>query len=213
MAATSGHFEVVEPLLDAVACAPPGWADELFEPAGGAAASNLINVPALTTLVRSFVAQYHGDAEATVAFATQTLAETKPGERLLSANAQVFLAVAEWLRGRLTEAERAIAASVTGWRETGLLTMASWGYYSLVLIQRAQGRLDAAVQTCEQALDTLVTSGRRRQPPDWATWAWPRSPTSGTTSTSPCGTRPRASRCAASSSTALRWPTAWPRWR
>ena len=159
MAATSGHFEVVEPLLDAVACAPPGWADEPFEPAGGAAASNLINVPALTTLVRSFVAQYHGDAEATVAFATQTLAKIKPGERLLSANAHVFLAVAEWLRGRLTEAERGIAASVTAWRETGQLTVAAWGYYSLVLIQRAQGRLDAAVQTCEQALDTLVTAG------------------------------------------------------
>ena len=160
MAATSGHFEVVEPLLDAVECAPPGWADEPFEPAGGAAASNLINVPALTTLVRSFLAQYHGDAEATVAFATQTLAKIKPGERLLSANAHVFLAVAEWLRGRLTEAERGIAASVTAWRETGQLTVAAWGYYSLVLIQRAQGRLDAAVQTCEQALDTLVTASQ-----------------------------------------------------
>ena len=160
MAATSGHFEVVEPLLDAVECAPPGWADEPFEPVGGEAASNLINVPALTTLVRSFVAQYHGDAEATAAFATQTLAEIKPGERLLSANAHVFLAVAEWLRGRLTEAGRAIAASVTAWRETGQFTVAAWGYYSLVLIQRAQGRLDAAVQTCEQALDSLVTSGR-----------------------------------------------------
>ncbi|HEY1322832.1 MAG TPA: LuxR C-terminal-related transcriptional regulator [Streptosporangiaceae bacterium] len=160
MAATSGHFEVVEPLLDAVACAPPGWADEPFEPAGGAVASNLINVPALTTLVRSFVAQYHGDAEATAAFATQTLAEVKPGERMLSTNAQVFLAVAEWLRGRLTEAERAIAASVTGWREAGQLTLAAWSYYSLLLIQRAQGRLDAAVLTCQQALDTLVAGGR-----------------------------------------------------
>ena len=160
MAATSGHFEVVEPLLDAVACAPHDWADEPFEPAGGAAASNLINVPALTTLVRSFAAQYHGDAEATAAFATQTLAKIKPGERLLSANAQIFLAVAEWLRGRLTEAEHAIAASVTGWREAGQLTMAAWSYYSLVLIQRAQGRLDAALKTCQQALDTLVSSGR-----------------------------------------------------
>ena len=213
MAATSGHFEVVEPLLDAVACAPHDWADEPFEPAGGAAASNLINVPALTTLVRSFAAQYHGDAEATAAFATQTLAKIKPGERLLSANAQIFLAVAEWLRGRLTEAEHAIAASVTGWREAGQLTMAAWSYYSLVLIQRAQGRLDAALKTCQQALDTLVSSGLPALPPDWATWAWPRSPTSGTNSTSPCGTQPRASRCAASSSTALRWPTAWPRWR
>ena len=33
MAATSGRLEVVEPLLDAVDCAPPGWADEPFEPA------------------------------------------------------------------------------------------------------------------------------------------------------------------------------------
>jgi LuxR family maltose regulon positive regulatory protein len=160
MAMTSGHFEVAEPLLDAVARAPHDWADEPFEPVGGAAASNLINVPALTTLVRSFAAQYYGDAEATAAFATQTLAEIKPGERLLSANAHVFLAVAEWLRGRLTEAERAIASSVTEWRETGQLTMTAWSYHSLVLIRRAQGRLDAAVQTCEQALDTLVTAGR-----------------------------------------------------
>ena len=160
MAATAGHFEVVEPLLDAVECAPDDWADEPFEPVGGVVASNLINVPALTTLVRSFVAQYYGDAEATAALAAQTLAEIKPGERLLSANANVFLAVAEWLCGRLTEAERAIAASVTEWRETRMLTMAAWGCYSLVLIQRAQGRLDAAVLTCEQALDSLVTAGR-----------------------------------------------------
>jgi LuxR family maltose regulon positive regulatory protein len=160
MAATTGHFEVVESRLDAVECAPHDWADEPFEPVGGAAASNLINVPALTTLVRSFAAQYYGDAEATATFARQTLAQIRPGERLLSANASVFLAVAEWLCGRLTEAERTIAASVTEWRETGQLTVAAWGYYSLVMIQRAQGRLDAAVQTCEQALDTLVTAGR-----------------------------------------------------
>ena len=52
MAATSGRIEVMEPLLDAVECAPPGWADEPFEPTAGAAASHLINVPAMTTLHR-----------------------------------------------------------------------------------------------------------------------------------------------------------------
>ena len=160
MAATSGHIEVVEPLLDAVECAPPGWADEPFEPTAGVAASHLINVPALTTLLRGYLAQLHGDAEATAAFATQALAESKPEERLLSAAAHGFLAVAEWLRGRLTEAERAFASSVTGWRETGQLTITAWGYYELALIRRAQGRLDAAALTCEQALDSLVTSGR-----------------------------------------------------
>ena len=160
MAADRGQPEVVEPLLEAVDCAPHDWADEPFEPASGAAASFLINVPALTTLHRSYLAQLHGDAEATAAFATQTLAESKPEEGALSATAQGFLAVAEWLRGRLTKAERALASSVTGWRETGQLTLIAWGCYELVLIQLAQGRLDAAALTCEQALDSLVTSGR-----------------------------------------------------
>jgi LuxR family transcriptional regulator, maltose regulon positive regulatory protein len=68
--------------------------------------------------------------------------------------------VAEWLRGRLTEAERAFASSVTGWREIGQLTITAWGYYSLALLLRAQGRLDEAALTCERALDTLVTAGR-----------------------------------------------------
>jgi LuxR family transcriptional regulator, maltose regulon positive regulatory protein len=160
MAATSGHLKVAEPLLDAVECAPPDWADEPFEPTVGVAVSLLINVPALTTLHRSYIAQLRSDAEATAAFATQALADIKPEERLLNVTAHALLAVAEWLRGRLMEAERAFASSVTGWRETGQLMMTAWGWYQLVLIQRAQGRLDAAVLTCQQALDTLVTSGR-----------------------------------------------------
>ena len=68
--------------------------------------------------------------------------------------------MAEWLRGQLTDAERAFAASVTGWRETSQPTLIAWGYYELVLIRRGQGRLDAAALTCEQALDSLVTSVR-----------------------------------------------------
>ena len=160
MAATSGHIDVVEPLLNAVECAPPGWADEPFEPTAGVAASFLINVAALTTLLRGYLAQLHGDAEATAAFAAQALAQTKPEERLPGAAAQRFLAVAEWLRGRLTEAERALASGVTGWREAGHLTTTAVCWYDLALVRLAQGRLDAAMLTCEQALDSFVTSGR-----------------------------------------------------
>ena len=120
---------MVEPLLDAVECVPPGWADEPFEPAVGVAVSLLVNVLALTTLDRGYLAQLHGDAEATAAFATQALAEIKPEERALSAAAHALLAVAEWLRGRLAAAERAFASSVTGWHETGQLTITAWGYY------------------------------------------------------------------------------------
>ena len=159
MAATSGRLHVVEPLLDAVECAPPGWSDESFEPTPSVAASFLINVPALTMLLRGYLAQFRGDAEATAAFAAQALAESKPEERLLSTSAHAFVGVAEWLRGRLTEAERAIASSVTGWREAGHLTTTAVRWYELVLVRRAQGRLDAAVLTCQRALDSLVTSG------------------------------------------------------
>jgi hypothetical protein len=68
MAATSGHIEVVEPLLDAVEHAPPDWTDEPFEPTAGVAASHLINVPATTTLIRRYLAQLHSAAGATATF-------------------------------------------------------------------------------------------------------------------------------------------------
>ena len=93
-------------------------------------------------------------------------AEIEPGERLLSAAAHGRLAVAESAaRIELVEAERAFAASVTvSWHETGQLTTTAWGWYELALIQRAQGRLDAAALTCQQALDALGhVAGRRGQ--------------------------------------------------
>ena len=86
---------------------------------------------------------------------------------------------------RLTEAERAFVSSITGWREAGHLTTTAWRWFELVLVRRAQGRLDAAVLTCQRALDSLVTSGRPLRRRDRATWAWPISPTSGTSLTAP----------------------------
>jgi LuxR family maltose regulon positive regulatory protein len=160
MAATSGHLEVVEQLLDKFDRVPPGSADEPFEPTVGRAASRLVNLPALATLERGYLAQLRGDTEAAAAFAAQMLAETKPGERVLSYSALGLLAGAEWLGGRLAEAERAFASSVAGWHETGQLTLTAWGWYELARIRHAQGRLDAAALTCEQALDNLAASGR-----------------------------------------------------
>jgi hypothetical protein len=39
------------------------------------------------------------------------------------------------LAALLEEAERALASSVTGWREIGQLTHTAWGYYSLALLR------------------------------------------------------------------------------
>ena len=119
LAATLGRAEAMEPSLDAAerALASAGAAaDEPFEPSAGKAASMLVNIPALIAVQRSFLAQLRGDAEGTAAFAAQALAELDGGERLLSSTAQGLLAAADWLRGRLADAEQAFVSSIAGWR-------------------------------------------------------------------------------------------------
>src|SRR5258708_3528910 len=167
LAATSGHAGAGGPPLDAAERALADAAravDEPFEPAAGRAASMLVNVPALIALHRSYLAQFRGDAEATAAFASQALAELDGGEQLLSSTVQGFLAAAEWLRGRLAEAERAFVSSIAGWREAGQPSWTSWGVYQLGQVQRAQGRLDAAVPPYRQTLDSATGSGRPPPP-------------------------------------------------
>jgi LuxR family transcriptional regulator, maltose regulon positive regulatory protein len=124
----------------------------------------LVNVPALIAIRRGFLAQLRGDAEDTAVFASRALAESREGEWLLSSTARRSLAVAEWLHGRLAEAERAFAASIAGWQAAGQPTLTAWHRYQLARVQRALGRLDAATQTYEQALRATAVPGRPPAP-------------------------------------------------
>ena len=207
LALISGRLEAVEPLLDAAQQAYARAAEEPFEPTVGRARSLLVNVPALIMLQRSLLAQLRGDADATVAFAAQAMAEADQGERLLHVVAWRYLAVGEWLRGQLAQAERTFMSSIAEWRAAGLPTLTAWVLYLLGQVQRAQGGLDASARTCRQALEMTAVPGRPlRRPRARRTWAWERWPTSGTSSIRRCGVSPRASRCAASSPTSRRWP-------
>jgi LuxR family transcriptional regulator, maltose regulon positive regulatory protein len=135
-----------------------------FEPTAGRAGSMLVNVPALIALHRSYLAQLRGDAENTAAFAQRVLTELGGGEQLVKSLAQWNLAVAEWLRGRPTQAARAFASSIAAWRTVGQRTLAAYGGYQLSQVQRAQGRLDAAARTCLQALEFAALPGRPAPP-------------------------------------------------
>jgi LuxR family transcriptional regulator, maltose regulon positive regulatory protein len=159
LASVSGHRETVEPLLDAAEQAYAGAAEEPFEPTVGRAGSMLVNVPALLAIRRGFLAQLRGDADDTAAFASRALAETKEGEWLLSSTARGLLAMAERLRGRLAEAERAFTASIAGQP-----TLTAWHRNQLAQVQRAQGRLDTAIQTAEQLLKATEVPGRPPAP-------------------------------------------------
>ena len=98
------------------------------------------------------------------AFASRALAESREGEWLLSSTARGFLAMAEWLQGRLAEAERAFASSTAGWEAAGQPALTAWHRVQLAQVQRALGRLDAAVQTYEQALEAIAVPGRPLPP-------------------------------------------------
>ena len=164
MATISGRVEAVEPLLSAAEGASVGAVEEPFRPTAGRAASLLVNVPALITLHRSYLAELRGDAEETAALASRALAQSQEGEWMLSYNAQGLLAAAEWIRGRLAAAEHAFMPRIARWREAGQLTMIAWDCYELGQVQRAQGRLDAAVRTCQQALEIIALPARPSVP-------------------------------------------------
>jgi LuxR family maltose regulon positive regulatory protein len=164
LASHSGHMETVQPLLEAAEQAYPGVAEEPFEPTAGQAGSMLVNVPALIAIHRGFLAQLRGDAEATAVLAARALAESGEGQWRLSSTARGFLAMAEWLGGRLTEAERLFAASIAGWQAAGQPTFTAWHRYQLAQVQRARGSLDAATRTYEQALSATAVPGRPPAP-------------------------------------------------
>ena len=162
LAAAAGRVEAVEPLLEVAERSSAGLADEAFEPTAGRAGSLLVNIPALIAVHRSYLAMLRGDAEATAAFASRALAKLGEGERMLEYLARFNLAIAEWLRGRLAEAERVFVSSIAGWADKPTIT--AWGRHILGQVQRARGRLDAVVLSCQQALESITMPGRRPPP-------------------------------------------------
>ena len=161
---TGGRAEEVGGLLDAAEHAYADAADEPFEPSAGQAASLLVNVPATIAVFRAYLAELRGDAEGAASFAAQALAAIGEGERMLDFITQGHLAIAEWLGGRLTESEQAFTSSIAGWRTAGLPTLIAWGGHHLGQVQRAQGRLDAARGTYQEALEFNAPRGRPTTP-------------------------------------------------
>jgi ATP/maltotriose-dependent transcriptional regulator MalT len=193
LAGVSGRVEALEGLLDAAErtlAGAAGAADEPYEPSVGRAASVLANVPAMIAFGRAVVAELQGDADRTITFGRRALAELGEGEWMLDAIIRGHLAVAEWLRGRLLEAERALSSNIARWRAAGerylagrppeaervvSANIAQWWAASaryqavrdchhLGLVQCAQGRLDAALGTYRQALEIAAAPGRPALP-------------------------------------------------
>ncbi len=164
MASMRGDLQAMEPLLAAAEQVIGRTDHEPFEPSTGPEGSLLVNVRAMLALQRSYAAQLRGDAEATAALTREAMAQLGQDELMLTSAVQGFLAMAEWLRGRLAAAGEAFESSIGWWRQQGQVTTTAWGYYCLARLQRGQGRLDAAARTCEQALDAAGQPGQGLRP-------------------------------------------------
>jgi ATP/maltotriose-dependent transcriptional regulator MalT len=154
LALISGDLEAIEGPLDAAERRVADAADEPYEPSVGRAASTMANLPAAIALQRAGLAHLRGDAERTIASARRALAEVDEGERMLESLTRWYLAGGEWLAGRLAEAEQAMASGIARWRAAshGAPAAAALGYHCLGLVQRGQGRLEAALATYREAL-------------------------------------------------------------
>jgi ATP/maltotriose-dependent transcriptional regulator MalT len=164
MALDSSDMYAAEGFVSAAELRFTGAANEPFEPSAGRGASLLANVPAALALARAFLASLRGDAEATAAYASRALAGLGQGEWVLEFVTRWHLAVAEWLCGHLAEAERGFAARIAGWQGAGARGMAASGCHFLGQVQRAQGRLDAALGTYRQALEITAPPGQPALP-------------------------------------------------
>ena len=167
LALLSGQVEGAGDLLDAAERTRAG-ADEgaggPFKPSAGRGESLLVNVPATIALDRAYLAELHGDAEQAIAFASRALAEAGEEEWMLASHARGYLGVAEWLCGRLGEAERALSSTIAQWRAAGERALVARGCHDLGQVQRAQGRLAAAIGTYQQAVDIATGPGRPHPP-------------------------------------------------
>lgn len=162
LAMLRGDLAAVEGPLDAAEREAAAVTDEPYEPSVGRANSVLANINATIALWRASLAEFRGDAERTKAFSHQALAEIGEGERTLEGITRLRLGIAEWLDGRLDEAERIFAFLTGALSGTDQPTVAAWASTELGRVQRAQGRLDAALSTYRRVLE--LTAGSRRRP-------------------------------------------------
>jgi LuxR family maltose regulon positive regulatory protein len=164
MADASGRIEHVGGLLAAAEDALAHVADEPFEPSSGEAGSLLVNVPATIAIFRAYLAELRGDAEGTHTFASRARDEIVEGESMLEFIAHGHLAIAEWLRGQLTEAEQALSSSIGQWRAAGHRNLIGWGSHHLGQVRLALGRPNAASETYQRTLEVTTAIDRPTLP-------------------------------------------------
>jgi LuxR family maltose regulon positive regulatory protein len=154
-AVVGSQVEAVEPLLAAAERALAATGEEPHQPSVGRALSVLANVPAAIAFLHADLARLRGDSARAVAYDQEALSHLEKSDWLLGSHVAWNLAVADWMTGRPQQAEQALSEVVAARRAVGEGYLAMRVAYDLGQVQRAQGRLSAALATYRQGLETI----------------------------------------------------------
>src|SRR5215813_10351739 len=160
-AIVGGRLEVVEPLLVSAEHVFAASGDEPHEPSVGRARSVLANVPAAIAFLRADLARWRGDPARAVDCARLALTHLGEEDRLLRSHVAWNLAGVDWLRGRLAQAEHALAALAAKRRAADEGFPAMRVCYELGQVQHAQGCLGAALHTYQERLQAAGGAGQQ----------------------------------------------------
>ena len=93
-------------------------------------------------------------------FAREALAQLTDEDRLLGSFVRYHLGMADWLAGRLADAERTLTGVVAERAAAGERYLAVRACHDLGQLQQAQGRLETALRTHRNAMELATEAGR-----------------------------------------------------
>jgi LuxR family transcriptional regulator, maltose regulon positive regulatory protein len=160
----TGHVDHVDPLIAAAERALEAGGDDSFEPSVGRSASLFANLPACIALVRAHLAHWRGDAAGMDTFTRQARAHLSEDDRALRLIADWDLAMADWVRGRLAEAEDRLVKVVAEQQAAGERYLAVRPACDLGQVRQARGRLDMALSAYQHGLLIAAGAGRPLPP-------------------------------------------------
>ena len=109
------------------------------------------SLPACIANARAYRAQALGDFASTIAYAQQALA-LLPTDDYERGTTAAILGLAYWSSGNVEAAHRSFAEGLTAFQELGGIQITVAATFILANMHMAQGLLQTAVKTCEQAL-------------------------------------------------------------
>jgi LuxR family maltose regulon positive regulatory protein len=144
-----GHLDQAETLLDKAASAAPG---EPYAPTIGSHTSMLANAPAARELLRASLAGLRGDAERSIEHTQRALRLVNEDELGPRVSARWSRALADWMRGRLAEAEHGYQGLYAEGKAAGEPHTALGANALLARVRRTRGCLGEALHTYQDGL-------------------------------------------------------------